>query len=74
VRLLNLLIVAATVVSVLGGYLQERKRLATIRTLPPARAQALFEATERRRERTMLVVTVAVVVASAVALLLRAAR
>lgn len=73
-RLLNLVIVAATMISVLGGYLQERKRLATIRELPPGRAQAVFEATERRRERTMVIVTVAVVVATAVALVLRVAR
>jgi hypothetical protein len=74
VRLLNLMFVAGTVIVVLGGYLQERKRLATIRELPPARARALFEATERRRERTMVLVTVGFVVASAVALILRAAR
>ena len=67
-RLLNVALVAATVIVMLGGYLQEKKRLGTIRELPAARARALFEATERQRERVRLVVSVVLALGAAVAL------
>jgi hypothetical protein len=73
-RFVNAGFVVVTLFVVLGGYLQERKRFATIRELSPERARALFEATERRRERTMAVVTAALVLASTVALVLRVVR
>ncbi len=64
-RLVNLAFVALSAVVLFAGYLQEKKRLATMRALPPARARALFEVGQRRRERVMLVVTVVLAVAAA---------
>jgi len=56
-RILNAVIVVATLLAVLGGYLQERRRLERIRQLPVAEARAVADAQHRRRERVMLVVT-----------------
>jgi hypothetical protein len=73
-RLVNAAFIAATLIFVVGGYLQERKRLATIRELSPARARELFETGERRRDRTMRLVTAALVVGAVVALAVRGTR
>jgi hypothetical protein len=64
-RLVNLAFVALSAVVLFAGYLQEKKRLATMRALPPARARALFESGQRRRERVMLLVSVVLAVAAA---------
>jgi hypothetical protein len=66
-RLLNVVLVAATLLIVGGGYLQERWRLAKIRELPPGQARALYDAGRRRRERTMVLVTAVLIVGALVA-------
>jgi hypothetical protein len=65
-RLLNVVLVAATLLIVGGGYFQERWRLAKIRELPPAQARALYDAGRTRRERTMVLVTAVLVVGALV--------
>jgi hypothetical protein len=65
-RLLNAAVVALALLATLGGYLQEKKRLATILALPPAAARALYEQAQLRRERVLLAIT-ALLVAGAVA-------
>jgi hypothetical protein len=67
-RFVNAAIVALAVLSTLGGYLQEKKRLATILALPPAEARALYERAQLRRERVLTAFT-ALLVASAIAAL-----
>ena len=67
-RLLNLLVVVAALAAAAGGYLQDRARLARIRALPPAAARALYEAGQRRREKTMIAFAAALVIAAAVAM------
>jgi hypothetical protein len=51
----------------LGGYLQEKKRLATILALSPTAARDLYEKAQVRRERTLMVVTAVLVAAAIVA-------
>jgi hypothetical protein len=68
-RFVNAAIVALAVLATLGGYLQEKKRLATILALPPAEARALYEKAQLRRERVLMLIT-ALLVAGAVAALL----
>jgi len=65
-RILNLVVVLATLLAVAGGYLQERRRLERIRQLPVAEARTVADAQHRGRERVMLVVT-SLLVAGAVA-------
>jgi hypothetical protein len=65
-RVLNALLVIATLLAYVGGYLQEKKRLATTLTLPAAEARDRYERLQQRRERVLVVVT-AVLVAGAVA-------
>jgi hypothetical protein len=67
-RFVNAAIVALAVLATLGGYLQEKKRLATILSLPPAQARALYEKAQLRRERVLMLIT-AVLIAGAVAAL-----
>lgn len=69
-RLLNAALVALALLATLGGYLQEKKRLATILALPPAQARALYERAQLRRERVLIAVTALLVVAATVALVL----
>jgi hypothetical protein len=64
-RLLNLAFVAVAAVVLFADYLQEKKRLAAMQALPPARARARFESGQRKRERVMVVVTVVLAVAAA---------
>src|SRR5262249_46465035 len=56
-RLLNAAIVALALLATLGGFLQEKKRLATILALPPAAARALYEKAQLRRERVLMLFT-----------------
>ena len=67
-RLLNGAIVLLALLATLAGYLQEKKRLATILALPPAAARDLYEKAQLRRERVLIAVT-AVLVAGAIAAL-----
>jgi hypothetical protein len=69
-RLLNAAIVVLALLGTLGGYLNEKKRLETIRALPPAAARDLYEKAQVRRERVLMVVTAVLVAGAAVAVLL----
>jgi hypothetical protein len=66
VRLLNAVLVIATLLAYVGGYMQEKKRLATTLNMPAAAARDRYERLQRQRERVLVVVT-AVLVAGAVA-------
>jgi len=70
-KLLNGAIVLLALLATLGGYLQEKKRLATIRALPAARARDLYDAAQKRRERVMIAVTVMLGLGAAAAVLVR---
>jgi len=65
VKLLNGAIVLLALLATLGGYLQEKKRLATILALAPSAACDLYEKAQLRRERVLIAVT-AVLVAGAI--------
>jgi len=73
VRFVNAALVLVTLLACIGGYLQQKKRLATTRALPAAAARDRYEATERRRERVLMAVTGVLVAAALVALFLRMA-
>ena len=70
-RLLNVGLIIITALATLGGYLQEKKRLATIRALPPAAARDLYDAAQKQRERVMIVVTVALALGAVAAVAVR---
>jgi len=70
VRFLNAAIVALALLATLGGYFQEKKRLATIQQLSPTAARDLYEKAQERRERVLMAVTAVLVAAAAVALIL----
>jgi len=70
VRFLNAALVALALLATLGGYLQEKKRLATILALSPEAARDLYEKAQLRRERVLIVVTAVLVAAAVVALVL----
>jgi len=70
VRFLNAALVALALLATLGGYLQEKKRLATILALSPQAARDLYEKAQLRRERVLIVVTAVLVAAAVVALVL----
>lgn len=72
-RFVNAALVLVTLLACIGGYLQQKKRLATTRALPAAAARDRYEATERRRERVLMAVTGVLVAAALVALFLRMA-
>jgi len=65
-RVLNAVLVIVTLLAYVGGYLQEKKRLATTLNLPAAEARDRYERLQRQRERVLVAVT-AVLVAGAVA-------
>jgi hypothetical protein len=65
-RFVNAAIVALAALATLGGYFQEKKRLAAILAMPAAAARDLYEKAQARRDRVLIVVT-AVLVAGAVA-------
>ena len=64
-KLLNVALVVLALLATLGGYLHEKKRLATILALSPEAARDLYERAQLRRERVLIVVT-AVLIAGAV--------
>ena len=65
-RVLNAVLVIATLLAYVGGYLQEKKRLATTLALPAAEARDRYERLQQQRERVLVVVT-GLLVAGAVA-------
>ena len=69
-RLVNAALVVLALLATLGGYLQEKNRLATILALPPAQARALYERAQLRRERVLIAVTALLIVAAIAALVL----
>jgi len=69
-RMLNAAIVALALLATLGGYLQEKKRLATILALSPTAARDLYEKAQVKRERVLMVVTGVLIAAAVVGLLL----
>jgi hypothetical protein len=69
-RLLNAALVLVALLATLGGYLQEKKRLAAILAMPAATARDLYEKAQLRRERVLMVVTAVLVAGAAAALLL----
>jgi hypothetical protein len=70
-RVLNLVLVVTTMVIVGAGYLQEKRRLGKIRQMAPAKARALYDRSERQRERLMVGFTVVLAAGAVVALLTR---
>ena len=69
-RFVNAAIVALAALATLGGYFQEKKRLATILELPAAAARDLYERAQTRRDRVLMLVTVVLVVAAGAAVVL----
>ena len=69
-RFVNAAIVALAALATLGGYFQEKKRLATILGLPAAAARDLYEKAQARRDRLMVAVTAVLVVGAVAALVL----
>ena len=70
-RLLNVALIILTALATVAGYLQEKKRLATIRALPPAKARDLYDAAQKKREGVMIVVTVMLGLGAVAAVLVR---
>ena len=70
-RLLNVALIILTALATLAGYLQEKKRLATIRALPPVKARDLYDAAQTKRERVMIIVTVMLGLGAVAAVLVR---
>jgi hypothetical protein len=73
-RLLNGAIVLLALLATLGGYFQEKKRLATMLALSPTAARDLYEKAQVRRERVLMAVTGLLVAAAVAALLLLKVR
>jgi hypothetical protein len=69
-RLVNAAIVALALLATLGGWLQEKGRLAKILEMSPAAARDLLERAQVRRERVMIIVTGVLVATAIVALVL----
>jgi len=69
-RLVNAAIVALALVATLGGYLQEKARLAKILQMSPQAARDLHEKAQVRRERVMMLVTGVLAAGAIVALVL----
>jgi hypothetical protein len=70
-RLLNVALIILTALATLAGYLQEKKRLATIRALPPVKARDVYDAAHKQRERVMIAVTVVLGLGAVAAVLVR---
>jgi hypothetical protein len=70
VRFVNAAIVALAALATLGGYFQEKKRLAAILTLPPAAARDLYEKAQSRRDRVLMLVTAVLMVGAVAAVVL----
>jgi hypothetical protein len=73
-RLLNAAIIVLALLATLGGYLQEKKRLATVLELSPTAARDLYEKAQVRRERTLMFVTAMLVTAAIVAVVIYKVR
>ncbi len=69
-RFVNAAIVALAALATLGGYFQERKRLAAILALPAAAARDLYEKAQARRDRVLMLVTAVLVVGAVAAIVL----
>ena len=69
-RFVNAAIVALAALATLGGYFQEKKRLAAILAMPAAAARDLYEKAQARRDRVMWLVTAVLAVAAIVAVVL----
>jgi hypothetical protein len=68
VNIFRILLVAAAALAAVAQWLQERKRLETVKQLPGTKARDYYEATRERGERFMIAVTVVLVVAAGAAL------
>jgi hypothetical protein len=69
-RFVNAAIVALAALASLGGYFQEKKRLAAILAMPAAAARDLYEKAQTRRDRVLMVVTAVLVVGAVAAIVL----
>ena len=69
-KLVSAAIVALAMLATLGGYLQEKKRLETIRGLPPTAARDLYEKAQVRRDRLLMTITGVLMAGAAAALIL----
>jgi len=69
VKFVSAAIVSLSLLAMLGGYQQEKKRLETIRGLPPASARDLYEKAQVRRDRVLMTVTGLLMAGAAVALI-----
>jgi hypothetical protein len=69
-RFVNAAIVALAALASLGGYFQEKKRLAAILAMPAAAARNLYEKAQTRRDRVLMVVTAVLVVGAVAAIVL----
>jgi hypothetical protein len=70
-RIVNAVLVLTTLLAYVGGYFQEKKRLATMLSLPVAQALARYEAAQRRRERMLAGLTATLVAGALAALVVR---
>jgi hypothetical protein len=69
-RFVNTAIIALAALASLGGYFQEKKRLGAILALPAAAARELYEKTQTRRDRVLMLVTAVLVVGAIAAVVL----
>jgi hypothetical protein len=69
-RFVNAAIVALAALATLGGYFQEKKRLAAILAMPAAAARDLYEQAQARRDRLLMVLTAVLVVGAVAAIVL----
>jgi hypothetical protein len=70
-RVVNVVLVVATLLGYVGAYFQEKKRLATTLALSAAQALARYEAAQKRRERILMGVTALLVAGALAALVVR---
>jgi hypothetical protein len=70
VKFVSAAIVALSLLATLGGYLQEKKRLDTIRGLSPTAARDLYEKAQVRRDRVLMTITGLLMAGAAAALIL----
>jgi hypothetical protein len=70
-RIVNVVLALTTLLAYVGAYLQEKKRLATMQTLPAAEALARYEAAQRRRERMLAGLTATLLAGALGALVVR---
>jgi hypothetical protein len=70
VPILRILLIVAAALGAVAQFLQERRRLEVIKTLPGRKARDYYEATRERGERFMIGVTIVLALAGATALIL----